>query len=202
MRYLRLRYLIAISALGWATATCHGDILVTAVESGGNVIFSGSGTADLSGLAPGANIGINRFIIPNEAEVLIGGEGSLLDADAYSISAGPSSFGSGGFNFATDSTGDRFGINLNPFEDTQLILPDGYISGSQLAGTATFAGQTFASLGLAEGTYVWEWAAAGVTGGTDTFTLTIGNAVPEPGTAFLGSVMGGVGLLMLRRRRR
>lgn len=197
-----MRYLIVFSILCMTATNCRGDIVVTAEESNGDVIFSGSGSADLAGLAPASITGINRFILPGEAEFLIGGIGSLLNVDGYSISPGPSSIGPGGFSFASSSTGDRFGINLDPFGDTQLILPDGYVSGSQISGTATFAGATLASLGLAEGTYVWEWSTAGVTGGADTFTLTIGNAVPEPGTLLFCSTLAGAGLLLSDRRRR
>ncbi len=70
-----MRCLVTCSILCLVAAHCQGDIVVTAEETGGNVVFSGSGTADLSGLGPGANIGINRFVFSSEPEVLIGGDG-------------------------------------------------------------------------------------------------------------------------------
>jgi hypothetical protein len=41
----------------------------------------------------------------------------------------------------------------------QLILPQGYVSGTALSGTATWANQTLASLGLTPGQYVYTWGA-------------------------------------------
>ena len=69
----------------------------------------------------------------------------------------------------------------------------------------TFAGQTFASLGLTPGTYTWTWgddpAVAGFTpDNSDSFTLQIG-PIPEPTTAIVWTTLAGVGLFVGRRRR-
>jgi hypothetical protein len=39
------------------------------------------------------------------------------------------------------------------------VVPAGYTSGSALSETDTYAGKTFASMGLTPGTYVWKWGA-------------------------------------------
>ncbi|MDQ6911923.1 MAG: hypothetical protein M3128_03505 [Verrucomicrobiota bacterium] len=44
----------------------------------------------------------------------------------------------------------------------------------------TYSGQTFASLGVTPGTYVWSWG----TGANQNFTLRIG-AVPESGSSIV-----------------
>lgn len=76
-----------------------------------------------------------------------------------------------------------------------LILPSNYVSGAALAGTATYASATFASLRLTQGSYVFN-----VING-DTITVNVG-AVPEPATwALMTLGMGAVGFAMRRRRR-
>lgn len=52
------------------------------------------------------------------------------------------------------------------------------MSESPLSSSSTFDGETFASLGLTPGTYVYTWG-----GGADADSLTVKiGAIPEPGT--------------------
>jgi hypothetical protein len=83
-------------------------------------------------------------------------------------------FGPGGDIFFTSGSGDAFGLNGLP----QLGVPFGYAGGA-LSGSATFSGETFASIGMTPGTYVWSWGSGG---SADSFTL---NIVPEPTTVLL-----------------
>jgi hypothetical protein len=55
----------------------------------------------------------------------------------------------------------------------------GYASGAPLSDTATYAGQSFATLGLTPGVYLYTFGS-----GTDadTFTVEVGAPVPEPST--------------------
>ena len=56
-------------------------------------------------------------------------------------------------------------------------MPSGY-SGNTLSDTATYDNQTFNSLGVTHGTYVWNWGSGA---NADSFTLNIGTvAVPAP----------------------
>jgi hypothetical protein len=58
-------------------------------------------------------------------------------------------------------------------------VPPGYVSDSPLSDTATYAGQTFATLGVTPGTYKWTWGS----GANQNFTLVIGGSpVPGPST--------------------
>jgi hypothetical protein len=100
--------------------------------------------------------------------------------------SGPSNFGSGGPATASSGTGDLFGVTVN-LRELNLILPTGYSSGSTLSGTSTYAGSTFASLGMTPGTYVWTWGSGA---NADSFTLRIVSAaaVPEPSTLASGLV--------------
>jgi MYXO-CTERM domain-containing protein len=79
-----------------------------------------------------------------------------------------------------------------------VFVPAGYVSGGLLSGTATFAGQTLASLGATLGTYTWTWG-SGAT--ADSMTLKVGTvtAVPEPSAYALA--LAGLGVLGFWGRR-
>jgi hypothetical protein len=56
---------------------------------------------------------------------------------------------------------------------TMLSVPKGYVSGNPLSDSATYSGQTFATLGVTPGTYVWTWG----NGANQNFTLKILSAI-------------------------
>ena len=64
----------------------------------------------------------------------------------------------------------------------------GYVSGSNLLESATFANENFSTLGVDAGSYTWTWGSG--TPNADSFTLDIGVAAPplppvdEPSTLF------------------
>jgi hypothetical protein len=130
------------------------------------------------------------------ARYATGGAGSV---DEYSGATGPFSFGSGVFTGATTGTGDLVGIQVLHGEPSGFVfVPTSYGSDSRLSDTATYAGQTFSSLGATPGKYEWTWGP----GANQTFTLEIGNAVPEPSTwAMMIAGFGLLGLLGYRKTR-
>ena len=120
----------------------------TCRRSAGNVVTTGSGTVDLTGLSftssgerRGICVRLARFsgcrVVP-EAD------------DFYSGAIGPASFGTGGFIIPFGQSGDLLGLigNVSPAE---ILVPHGYVSGTSLSGSSTYVGQTFASLGLTAG---------------------------------------------------
>ncbi len=113
--------------------------------------------------------------------------------DIYGLpSAGssvPPPFGEPRGEFSADrGTGSLVGPVIARFNELNggLIVPRRYVSGSDLGiSTATWLGQSFASLGMLPGTYVTSW---GPGGATDSLTINIGasaNPIPEPATWLL-----------------
>lgn len=71
------------------------------------------------------------------------------------------------------STGDLFGMMTSPY---QLVLPEGYVSDTELSGVSIYRNATLASLGLIPGTATWTWGTAG-DGTFDRLNLVV---VPGP----------------------
>jgi hypothetical protein len=161
----------------------HASLIVTATEVAGDVVFSGGGSADLTGLLLDSTPGVGAGSIANFPKLIMAdGLGWV-----FGITSGPSNYGAGSTMFASSFSGDLFGI----FSANQIILPSSYVTGTDLSGTMTLGGTTFASAGMTLGTYVWTWGAAG---NADSFTLQIGTTVPAPATlVLLGLGLAGLG---------
>jgi hypothetical protein len=93
----------------------------------------------------------------------------------------------------SNGNGDIVGFN------TFLNVPQGYLSGHLLSSQATWDNQTFSSLGVTPGTYVWTWG----TGADQRFTLEAEapTAAPEPASLTLMG-LGLAGLAAYGRRGR
>lgn len=173
-----------------ATATASATpFVITLVQQGSNVVATGSGAIDLTGLtfvlqqpSPPSDLLPSRFII-------IGNNTATLDA-YQGILSGPSNFGTGSTTFYADSaSGDTLGIDL---QFPGVGVPHGYASDSALSASATWNNATFASLGVTPGNYFWAWGERP----DQSFTLIISTAAinaPEPSALAL---FGG-GLLLL-----
>jgi VPDSG-CTERM motif len=166
---------------------------VTLEQIGSNVVATGSGPINLTGLTlsfPGAISGAVVFASVGQIET---GPASAL-VDGYTGFAGPTSFGSGGLFFPNTGSGDFVGLDATgvPF----IAVPQGYVSGAALSDSMTFNSATFASLGLTPGTYKWTW---GTGLPNQNFTLVI-PAVPDGGStvSLLGFAL--LGLAALRRK--
>ncbi|RYF47320.1 MAG: IPTL-CTERM sorting domain-containing protein [Comamonadaceae bacterium] len=135
-------------------------------------------------------------MVPNAGLIYAGTAGTLA---VYNSAVGPASFGPGGFSAATTGVNDLVGVIGG---NGQILVPQGYLSGTPLSSTATWNGATIAGLGLTPGTYTWTWA-------SDTFRVIIGAAAPasgiptlsEWGLILMASIMAMFGIAYTRRMR-
>ena len=201
---------LAAAAFLAAASQAQAGYVVTMQQQGSDVVATGSGSLDLSGLSyDTTNTQMAAVVLASMAAIGIG-PASTLSYDLYPGSiSGPSSFGSGSITFASSGSGDITGY-FGAFGYTDIYVPAGYVSGSSLSGSSTWSGTTLADLGLTPGTYTWTWSTVMLPvaptapggGATDFFTLQIVAPTPEPSTFGLfaltaaGLTLGGY----LRRR--
>jgi hypothetical protein len=177
--------MVGASAIGAAmliglSASARAGYVVDLTETGGNVVATGSGAIDLTGLESNVLTGGMAFLNPSLGAIRTGPPPftPIEGYDAVNGFTGPANFGSGGAIVASSGSGDPvsffFGFSAS---DNELDVPQGYVSNSALSDTSTYNGQTFSSLGATPGVYKWTWG----TGANQNFTLVIGE-VPEPST--------------------
>lgn len=189
---------MAMIGCGVAASPAKAGYVVTLAQVGSDVVATGSGPIDLTGLnLLSTNAAGSAHLFPAQAAILTGPAPSSVFFSFYGGYTGSTSFGSGSFISANNGSGDPVGIESPVFNE--LIVPLGYVSGNPLSDTSTYAGATFTSLGVMPGTYEWTWG----TGANQNFTLQIGAAaVPEPSSLLLlvGALAGLLGLVRASRR--
>ena len=167
---------------------------VTLEQVGSNVVATGGGALDLTGLTFEQNFLNAPPQIQANFSLMITGPGGANQSQ-YVGFTGPTNFGSGDLVFADTGSGDGVGIF-----GTSIIVPQGYISGAALSSSATFNNATLASLGATPGFYSWTWG----DGENQFFALEIGSVgvpgVPDGGStvSLLGCAL--LGLAALRRK--
>jgi hypothetical protein len=185
----------AVILMGFSAAPAQAGYVVDLTQEGSNVVATGSGAIDLTGLSFDFTRPVSAFIDPSTGGIFTGPTiPDFKAADVYSGITGPGSFGSGAGRPASSGSGDLVGVV------GALFVPTGYVSGSPLSDTSTYDGQTLATIGATPGKFEWKWG----TGPNQNFTLVIGE-VPEPSTwamMLLGLVgLGFVGYPSAGRRR-
>ena len=146
---------------------------ITMVESGGDIIMSGSGNVNLSSLTF-SGYTANGKSEANPSIGLILGNALFNDIDVYiGITSGPSSYGSGGASSPSsyNSGLEQLGIGYN---FTGIVVPANYVSNDLISAYNVYNSATFASKGYTPGTYTWTW-------GSGSLVLQIGPVVtPTP----------------------
>ena len=185
--------LTAVAALFVQPAQADG-YTVTLEQVGSNVVATGGGALDLTGLTFEQNFLNAPPQIQANFSLMITGPGGANQSQ-YVGFTGPTNFGSGDLVFADTGSGDGVGIF-----GTSIIVPQGYISGAALSSSATFNNATLASLGATPGFYSWAWGF----GENQFFALEIGSlgvpGVPDGGSTVSLLGFGLLGLAALRRK--
>jgi hypothetical protein len=173
---------LAAAALGLCAGVAvpaQAAYIVSLQQAGANVVATGSGSIDYSGLTFAGFFKADQARVSANAGTLVIGPTSTTGSDEYRPTSGPSSFGSGS-NLSANIGSGAIVASGRGF----LGVPVGYVSGTPL-GTSndTWTGATFASLGVTPGTFVWTW---GTGANADSFSLQIGPAsAPEPASLAL-----------------
>jgi len=148
------------------TSGATGNFNISVSQVGPNVVWSGSGSFNLTSLTfdqnlPGVTGGYNKSF----AQFIVG-PSSPTSATTYSGSSFttfPTNFGSGGGLAPSSSSGSLFGVvqTAGPSGPRVLLVPSGYVSGTVISGSMTYDTQTIAGMGLSGGTYTWAWGSGG-----------------------------------------
>ena len=156
------------------TPASHAAYTITLQEVGANVVVTGSGSLNLAALVPaGGVLGWPNTLLPDNGTVGVG----PLTADCTLYVGNvtfPMSIGTGSFVAPSSGSGSFVGTVGGGY----LVVPLRYVSGNPLGESAsTFAGRTFADLGLAPGEYVWSWGEGST---ADSLIVRVGAPTPPP----------------------
>jgi hypothetical protein len=192
-----VRNMIGATALGLCAGLglpAQAAYTVTLLQQGPDVVATGTGSIDLTGLIFVGSSGGDEAIISGGLGIIVVGPVPFTPSDEYGGYSGPIAFGNLGALTATSGSGDRVGIDQDSGE---LFVPAGYVSGSSLSISDAWDNRNFGNLGVTPGTYVWTWGSGP---NADSFTLQIG-AVPEPASLpLLALGLAGLGLVLRVRR--
>jgi hypothetical protein len=184
----------AIGCLLILSPPAQAGFIVTLEQVGSNVVATGSGAIDLTGLSfLGIDI-INGAMSPSTGNLYMGpsASGSVEAYGSLFAFSGPASFGSGGPTFANSGSGDYVFVSGSGHD---VGVPLGYVSGTPLSDSATYDNATFSSLGVTPGTYEWTWG----NGANQNFTLEIIGTVPDSGSTLGLLFLSFFGLLGVAR---
>jgi hypothetical protein len=205
-----LPVIAACALLGATQARAETDppYVVFIQQVGPNVVVTGSGDLDLTGLSGPTSTTVTALVFPAHAGVgLANGPAnqfsimnSLTEPNNFT---GPSTFGTGLENDAgpNNNDGPPVGLEVFPSGSGSLLVlqvPTTYTSGAPLsASQITFDNATLASLGITpDETFTWRWGPAA----DQSFTI---DTTPLPAALPLfASGLGALGLLGWRRKRR
>ena len=187
---LAARWLSSLFLMLALTLPARSAVLITVEELSGNVLFSYSGSIDLTGLSVAGSTNGAAFVTPSYQGV----------SSALGFGRGNSMYGYAGtvmprFGTASFTQGTATGSGFSIFANGYLALAQNYVSGSLISGTLTLVNQTAASLGLIDGVYKMTLSNG------DYAQLTIGSVPLPAALPLLGGSMAAFGLVGWRRRR-
>lgn len=172
----------------FGVSKASAQITINMQETGGDVVFSYAGSLNITDLTvDDGSANPSHLIAPSSSRVLFGGAA----VDIYDDLSGPLSYGVGTSTTASvTNTGDPFGMFLG----TNFFVPDGYASGTAIAGSIVLDNTDFSTLGIDTSSAPYVWTVQN--SAADTITLQV---IPEPSSALL---LAGLGAAFCMRRRR
>lgn len=164
----------------------NSGVTLTIQESGADVVWSYSGSLDLSNLTFD---GTNTISAGFNAGAAIWAAGPATQTTVHSYSGDafvtfPADFGGAGGAPASTGIGDILGVIGGGLGRT-LLVPDGYVSNTLISGSTTYINNTLSSIGLTEGSYTYSWGS----GTNESITVLIGGT-PSGTSGNSGSGLG------------
>jgi len=190
------RTLLAAAVAVLSCTAAQAAVEIDAIQSGGNVVFSASGSIDLAGATEVANAytSYNVGVIPGGNNWYFAeGDGGAVNAWALTSAAGAFGTSTTFFDAPSVSTGEDFGIWGYGGGGPRILLGRDYVSGTAFTGGLEYDGTTLSAMGLTAGTYVYVLP-------HDTITLKVASSVPEPASGAL-MAMGLLAFALARRGR-
>ena len=180
----------------FCVSPARAAFIVDFAQVGSNVVATGSGSFDLTGLT---NYNYSAWTNTGTLSLGSGGYVTIGSGSDYSWHGftGPASFGTAepADGAASSNTGPMVGISPG---FPAIYLPTTYASGASLSDSSTWNGTTLASLGLTPGSSVWTWGSGA---NADSLTFVV-DPVPEPASiALLATGLAGLGMTIRRRRK-
>jgi hypothetical protein len=180
------------AAMAILTLRAHASYIISIQQVGSNVVATGSGSIDTTGLTNPVITQRVSLINAAEGQVSVGPVNNT-EAIIYSGLTGPASLGADNTNHSA-SSGSGPGVGVEGSTE-RLFLRTDYVSGTPIgASTDTFTNQSLATLGLTPGTYTYTWGT-----GIHADSLSV-QVVPTPEPASL-SLFAVAGISLLRRSR-
>lgn len=167
--------------------------VLTVQQRGSDVVATGNGQIDLTGLTYVWGWQIVASLNPSFGLIATGPADWFPMTDYYMGVSGPASFGSGSATVAaTTGQGDPI-MFVGGTRDhiSGIYVPWGYVSGTPLSSTATWANTTLADLGVTPGVYTWTWGSVDITSGS--YMRTQESEACQSVTVIVGDVTGGGG---------
>ncbi|NWK55621.1 hypothetical protein HW115_08360 [Verrucomicrobiaceae bacterium N1E253] len=181
-----MKFKNTLLALVVTTLVSEAAVTVDVEEVGSDVVISWSGSLNTTALTPGGGwagglrASFNRLLGAGGSNGLqslqaptIGFSGATASAGTFSTHAGTitaSSTTGGGFGFLLEGAG------------TRIYLPHGYVDGTAISGSQTYAGQTILTLGIQDG-FNYSWGT-----GATADNITVNATASPPATTKLGRV--------------
>jgi hypothetical protein len=133
-----MRQILLLIIAGVVVAGCSTGYTVTLEQMGANVVATGSGAMNLTGLQYVGGSGNKPVINASDASISTGGTAATLTTgpssavDTYFGATGPANFGPGGLRWPDSASGDPVGVFGNGFGRNEVIImvPPGYMSGN------------------------------------------------------------------------
>jgi hypothetical protein len=189
----------------FCASSAQAGLIFIVKEVGPNIEVTVNGSIDTSGWSLQGVGASNPFV---RTDSIAAGTGSQqrVDGSVQAVSGGATTtavFPSMAYSFnqpmAGTAQGDLVQFQQNGYGQWILYLPAGYVSNTQVSGSAVFANLSYASLGMVPNQVFGTWYLDGVLG-SDAKSVTV-QATPEPTSMAMWGI-GATAATWARRRRR